>query len=363
MVVRAGVLPPVVVLVLYVVEVGLVVACAALHLRRGTDASTLYGGLTLAIFCLAGWVTNGFNFYRHERRRMSQISRLKWSWKVFALVLPSQALLGWIVRWIRTPSSYTNGYRVVTLRLFYCTTGSLVQAVFQAYVIVALWWDASVDPADFTVMVTAAVFLALAAVLGVCSFIRTQYFEEEHETPPMKHFLFVVISVTLNMCGRIASMAMVAAVVSWTWMVAGIAAPIVFNYGFCLYITDPLHGKSKVRRFARCFMPLPIAMLYSLSVSPKKITTVVTTCLWLGMSLPQVVEHHDTVVQVAAWGVPFLAQVLALIVMLYKWSILKKTFTRFGRLLSEHIEKEKSRQTNEKNSNKLDDDHLTYLPK
>ncbi|KAG7163170.1 uncharacterized protein LOC121873310 [Homarus americanus] len=333
-----------VVLLLYVFDVVMVVACAFVHLTHG-GTSNCFGGFTIAIFCVGGFFTNWFNFYRHEKPRMEQRQWPKKIQKVLFLFIPSQAFLVWTWEWWKNPLSWTANYWVATLRLFYTTTGSLLQATLQTYIIIDLWWDLEVAYEDICVMMAAAVFLALHSVLGVCIFVWKETYEEEHEVPRTRDFVFIVISVSLNMCGRIVSMAMVAAVINWGWMIGGLAAPFFLNYALCLYTTFPLSEGSFGQLVARCTLPIPTALLFALSVSKDKVATVLTTICWLCFSLPQIVTHHDTAIHWLVWGVPFLGQLVAFVLMMIKWSIFQTAFTRFGRLLE--VNKETTNRTKE----------------
>ncbi|KAK8732176.1 hypothetical protein OTU49_007221 [Cherax quadricarinatus] len=349
-------------LMLYLTDVILVLYCAVLHFLRGSstqddynstqddNVSVVFGIFTIVILFIGGVSVNLFNFFRRESRLLKNQTLLKKAKKILMLFIPGQALLSWTLEWIKDPSSWSINYWVATLRIFHTSVGSLVQAVFQTFIMIRLWWNITSYSEDFTVMVVGSSVFAVHAVVGMCTYIWKEHYEEEHETIPITDFFFIFLSVSLNMCKCIVSMAMVAAVISWWFLIFVIAAPIIFNYIMCLCTTKPLCTGSVADIFFRFIMPLPIAALYAMTASKEKIATILTTVCWLGMSLPQIVKHHDTSIQWVAWAVPFVAQVVAFSFILYKWSIFEITFTRFARILSS-ADSDKKVNVNKNNTN------------
>ncbi|XP_063613237.1 uncharacterized protein LOC134786553 [Penaeus indicus] len=301
---------------------------ASLHFARGGE-SVIYGCFTLSIFCLAGWITNWFNYVRHEVSRQSQRPAYRRVLVVLRNFFPGYSILSWHLEWLRSPSSWSAEYWVSVLRLFQGTLGDLPQAMLQTYLIIRLWWEKNVEVWDFNMLIGLSSVSVSMVVFSVCSYIRKEYFEEEHRVPKNKDFLVVVIATILNLGGRVTSLAMVGNVFSAWWMTGGFAFILSFNYFMSIYA----RGKGgEVSCAEKIFYPIPIAFLYALSMTRKKGLMILNTIFWICLSLPQVALYNERLLQWVLFGVPFLAQVVALLILLCKWRVVEVAFRRFERL-------------------------------
>ncbi|XP_047470967.1 uncharacterized protein LOC125026520 [Penaeus chinensis] len=303
---------------------------ASLHFARGGE-SVLYGCVTLSIFCLAGWITNWFNYARHEVNRQAQRPAYKRVLIILRNFFPGYSILSWHLEWLRSPSSWSAEYWVSVLRLFHGTLGDLPQAILQTYLIIRLWWEKNIEVWDFNMLIVLSCVSASMVVFSVCSYIRKEHFEEEHRWPKNKDFLVVVIATILNLGGRVTSLAMVGNVFSGWWMTGGFAFILSFNYFISLHISA--RGKGGEGSCAeKIFYTIPLASLYALSMTRKRGLMVLNTMLWLCLSLPQLAFYNERLLQWVLFGVPFLAQIVALLLLLCKWRVVEVAFRRFERL-------------------------------
>lgn len=303
---------------------------ASLHFMRGGE-SVLYGSVTLAIFCLAGWITNWFDYMRHEVNRQPQRSDCKKMLIILRILIPGYSTLSWHLEWLKSPTSWSAEYWVSVMKLFQCTLGDLPQAILQTYLILHFWWDNTIDSLDFYLILALASLCVSMAVCSVVCYIRKEYFEEEHDKLKITDFLVIVIATMLNLGGRVVSLAMVGNVYKVSWMAGGSAFILITNYTMSLkmYVDG-----NKIMSWPRMlFYPIPIAFLYALSMTRKRGLMMVNTFFWLLLSLPQIAMYNK---KLAQWGLflgPFLAQVLALVLLLWKWEVVEVAFRRFERLL------------------------------
>ncbi|ROT72724.1 hypothetical protein C7M84_008839 [Penaeus vannamei] len=161
---------------------------ASLHLMRGGE-SVLYGSVTLAIFCLAGWITNWFDYMRHEVNRQPQRSDCKKMLIILRILIPGYSTLSWHLEWLKSPTSWSAEYWVSVMKLFQCTLGDLPQAILQTYLILHFWWDSTIDSLDFYLIFALASLCVSMAVCSVVCYIRKEYFEEEHDKLKITDFL------------------------------------------------------------------------------------------------------------------------------------------------------------------------------
>lgn len=131
--------------------------------------------------------------------------------------------------------------------------------------------------------------------------------------------------------GRVVSLAMVGNVFKVSWMAGGSAFILITNYTMSLKMY--VDGNKIMSWPRKLFYPIPIAFLYALSMTRKRGLMMVNTFFWLLLSLPQIAMYNK---KLAQWGLflgPFLAQFLALVLLLWKWEVVEVAFRRFERLL------------------------------
>lgn len=205
-----------------------------------------------------------------------------------------------------------------------------MQAVLQSYVVVHLWWEQDLPVHYVYVPLVAGVVLSLHAIYGVSGYIWTEYYDETHRTLPALDCLLILSALTLNMGGRVAAMAVVMGTLGWYWLALAALSPLLVNY--TVYITQAPFAASRGTQVWLLIFMLPLGFLSAISVSEKRVLTVITTLAWLGCSVPQICMYHETPSEWLAWSIPAAGQVLALVIMMAKWSVFESAFERFGRL-------------------------------
>lgn len=129
------------------------------------------------------------------------------------------------------------------------------------------------------------------------------------------------------------AMSVVMGTLGWVWLVVAIISPFLVNYA--VYILVAAQGEpsaSGLHNVCRCFFLVPLAFLAAITVSDKRALTIITTLAWLACSLPQIITYHEDTSSLLVWLVPALAQILALIVMMFKWNVFEAAFLRFTRV-------------------------------
>lgn len=321
-------------LVFLLADIGLVLTCCVFHFKRGELADGIvHGSITIALFYVAGLITNLFHFFRHESTRQSRRSGWKKVKCILLIFLPCYYLLRWSVKRVTKLGSLTINCWTSTLRIFYCSTGSLVQAVFQSYLVVSLWWAMDIPNLDYAIMITAAVYLSLHAVFGVCRYIWTQYYDEEHEYLRVGDFILIIFGLALNMSGRVTAMAVVMGTLNWYWLAVAVIGPFLINYAAYTHAAAQAGPHDTVTYCVCRYCSLvPLALLSSVTVSDQRALTVITTMAWVGCTLPYIINYHDDLSTWLVWLIPACAQIIALIVMLWKWSAFEAAFERFNRI-------------------------------
>lgn len=318
------------------IDTVLILICSAIHFMRGLHSNGIYhGAITLSIYCLAGIITNIFHFVRHELSRMAQRSEGKKIKTILLIFIPNYYLVFWSVKRFILSESLTVKCWTASLRIFYCSTGSLTQAVFQGYLVVRLWWEEGVSNVDYIIVIVTAVYLCLYAIYGVCRYVWVQYYDETGSYLPAKHIILITFTLTLNMSGRVAAMSVVMGTLGWYWLLFAIISPFLVNLAVYTY-TAVQRGSHSTRCFentCRYINLVPLALLSSMTVSDKRSLTVLTTFAWMGSYFPQILKNHTTKYQWLVWSIPTVAQIAALVIMMLQWEVFKVAFYRFSRVV------------------------------
>ncbi|KAG0725410.1 hypothetical protein GWK47_038672 [Chionoecetes opilio] len=320
-------------LVLLWADILLVLTCSLLHFLRGTEHNGgLHGGLTLAFFFIAGFTTNLFHYFRHESQRMAQRTACQKVTKILLILLPCYYLVLWSFMSCTRTDSLTIKCWTASLRLFYCSLGSLVQAVFQSYVVIDLWYlpEGTIPDAHYVLVMAAAVFLTLHAVYGVCRYTWINYHDEMHLYMLPWNFICIIFVLFFNISGRVVAMAIVTGTVGGWWLVLAVGVPFLINYA--AYSYEASKADTTGHDVCRYVFLVPLALLSAITVSDQRVLTVITTLTWLACSLPHIIRYHQEVSNWLPWVIPAVAQIVALLTMMIKWSVFEATFQRFPRL-------------------------------
>lgn len=316
-------------------DIALTLTCCAIHFMRGSLHSGMaHGAFTLAIFCVAGIIANFFHFMRHELPRMPRRSGGKRALSIMLIFLPNYYLLMWSVKRLMRSDSLTVKCWTASLRLFYCSTGSLVQAVFQSYLVIRLWWEEGVPDKDYSIMIVSAVYLCVYAIYGVCRYVWVQYYDETGGYLPAKHIILITIALTLNMSGRVVAMSVVMGTLGWLWLLVAVISPFFVN--FAVYSHAAFQNRPDSLGCCgstfHCFSLVPFSLLSAMTVSDKRILTILTTLAWMASFLPQILTFHTEMVNWLVWLIPTAAQIIALLIMMVQWEAFESAFQRFSRL-------------------------------
>ncbi|KAG0725409.1 hypothetical protein GWK47_038671 [Chionoecetes opilio] len=289
-------------LVLLWADILLVLTCSLLHFLRGTEHDGgLHGGLTLAFFFIAGLTTNLFHYFRHESQRMAQRTACQKVTKILLILLPCYYLVLWSFMSCTRTDSLTIKCWTASLRLFYCSLGSLVQAVFQSYVVIYLWYlpEGTIPDAHYVLVMAAAVFLTLHAVYGVCRYTWINYHDETHHYMPPWDFICIIFVLFFNISGRVVAMAIVMGTMGGWWLVLAVGVPFLINYAAYSYVA---YKAGTGRNVCHYVFLVPLALLSAITVSDQRLLTGITTLTWLGCSLPHVIKYHQRVSEWLPWS-------------------------------------------------------------
>ncbi|XP_045118395.1 uncharacterized protein LOC123508628 [Portunus trituberculatus] len=326
-------------LIFLLADNSLTLACCAIHFIRGSLYNgTVNGAISVVLFCVAGIITNLFHFFRHEATRMPQRSAGKKAKTFLLICIPNYYLVMWSLMRCVKSESLTIKCWTASLRLFYCSTGSLVQAVYQSYLVVRLWWEDDIPNEYYIIMIVTAVYLTLYAIYGVCRYVWVQCYDETGSYLPLMHIFLITFTLTLNMCGRVTAMSVVMGTLGWWWLVIAIATPFLVN--FAVYIhTAAQRTPEKIGYFHNCcryISLIPLALLSSMTISDKRYLTILTTLAWIASYLPQILMFNSHMTNWLVWIVPTVAQICSLIIMMATWKVFEAAFYRFSRLAGTH---------------------------
>ncbi|XP_042881618.1 uncharacterized protein LOC122259120 [Penaeus japonicus] len=305
------------------------------HFARGRE-SILYGWITLSIFCVAGWIANWFNYMRHEVRRQTQRSKMQKLGRLMLNLIPGSSTFSWYLEWFISPNSWSAGYWVSVLQLFQCTLGDIPQAILQTYLIIHFWWDENVATWESVTLMTMSSWSVLLAATATCNYIRNEHFEEEHQFPRKGIFLLVIFATILHLSGRVLSSSIVGKVYSVRWMTGGIGLILTLNY--VISVCALTKGfRAEMSCTYKIFSPVPVAFLNAVCMTKNRGLMVMNSFFWMALSLPQLGIYNEKAMHWVLWGLPFLAQCVALLVFLWNWRVIEIAFRRFERLLKRGI--------------------------